>query len=200
MFSFPPSCGFLYITFIAKNCLFLVVGCNRPWSMYKWLWTWCHRSGNKPEVRKEPYENCFFVLIIHTIDSPWWLLYFGISNNKYEYYWVVIDRMPCKSSTFFIWKSLKKTVFWIWNHCLFDANFLCYNCRSGFLVANDEEQTSVPYVYGIGDILDGKPELTPVAIQAGRFLSKRLFGGSTKKVFVLINFNGKMFVMIIHTK
>lgn len=40
----------------------------------------------------------------------------------------------------------------------------------------------MPYVYAIGDILDGKLELTPVAIQAGRLLAQRLYGGSSKKV------------------
>lgn len=49
---------------------------------------------------------------------------------------------------------------------------------------NDEEQTNVPYVYAIGDILEGKLELTPVAIQAGKLLARRLFGGSSVKVNV----------------
>ncbi len=39
------------------------------------------------------------------------------------------------------------------------------------------EQTNVPYIYAIGDVLQGKPELTPVAIQAGLLLARRLFGG-----------------------
>eukprot|EP00978_Attheya_sp_CCMP212_P027609 scaffold92903_cov58-Attheya_sp.AAC.3 len=42
------------------------------------------------------------------------------------------------------------------------------------------EQTSCPNIYAIGDVMEGCPELTPVAIQAGVFLSRRLFGGSTK--------------------
>jgi hypothetical protein len=33
-------------------------------------------------------------------------------------------------------------------------------------------------VYAIGDVLEGKPELTPVAIQAGRLLARRLCGVS----------------------
>mmetsp|Transcript_1554 Transcript_1554/g.2643 ORF Transcript_1554/g.2643 Transcript_1554/m.2643 type:complete len:641 (-) Transcript_1554:345-2267(-) len=40
------------------------------------------------------------------------------------------------------------------------------------------EQTSVPNIYVIGDVMDGCPELTPVAIHAGKALSRRLFGGS----------------------
>lgn len=41
------------------------------------------------------------------------------------------------------------------------------------------EQTNVPHIYAIGDVLKSKQELTPVAIQAGKLLAKRLFGGST---------------------
>lgn len=40
----------------------------------------------------------------------------------------------------------------------------------------------MPYVYAIGDILEGKLELTPVAIQAGKLLARRLYGGSSAKV------------------
>lgn len=54
--------------------------------------------------------------------------------------------------------------------------------RSGKIPVNDEEQTSVPHIYAIGDILEGKWELTPVAIQAGKLLARRLYGGSTLKV------------------
>ena len=39
------------------------------------------------------------------------------------------------------------------------------------------EQTNVPNIYAIGDVVQGKHELTPVAIQAGKLLAKRLFGG-----------------------
>uniref|UniRef100_A0A9L0TLV9 thioredoxin-disulfide reductase (NADPH) n=1 Tax=Equus caballus TaxID=9796 RepID=A0A9L0TLV9_HORSE len=50
------------------------------------------------------------------------------------------------------------------------------NEKSGKIPVNDVEQTNVPYVYAIGDILEGKLELTPVAIQAGKLLARRLFG------------------------
>ena len=62
---------------------------------------------------------------------------------------------------------------------------MCTNCplRSGFIAAvDDAEQTSCSYVHAVGDILAGKPELTPMAIQAGRLLARRLFGGSKVKV------------------
>lgn len=54
--------------------------------------------------------------------------------------------------------------------------------RNGKVLVNDEEQTNVPHIYAIGDILEGKWELTPVAIQAGKLLARRLFGGSKLKV------------------
>jgi len=40
------------------------------------------------------------------------------------------------------------------------------------------EQSSCPNIYAVGDVMDGCPELTPVAIQAGVALARRLFGGS----------------------
>jgi len=40
------------------------------------------------------------------------------------------------------------------------------------------EQSSQANIYAVGDCLEGYPELTPVAIQAGKVLADRLFGGS----------------------
>jgi thioredoxin/glutathione reductase (selenoprotein) len=40
------------------------------------------------------------------------------------------------------------------------------------------EQSNVPNIYAVGDVMEGCPELTPVAIQAGVSLARRLFGGS----------------------
>lgn len=34
------------------------------------------------------------------------------------------------------------------------------------------EQSSVPHIYAVGDVIEGGLELTPVAIQAGRLLAK----------------------------
>ncbi|CDW52874.1 Pyr redox dim and Pyr redox and Pyr redox 2 domai n containing protein [Trichuris trichiura] len=42
----------------------------------------------------------------------------------------------------------------------------------------NEQSVSVPYVYAIGDVLDGGLELTPVAIKAGKMLARRMFGAS----------------------
>ncbi|KAK2576251.1 hypothetical protein KPH14_005617 [Odynerus spinipes] len=44
------------------------------------------------------------------------------------------------------------------------------------------EQTNVPNIYAIGDVLHKKPELTPVAIHAGKLLARRLFGDSQEKM------------------
>ncbi|XP_075794842.1 thioredoxin reductase 1, cytoplasmic isoform X3 [Pelodiscus sinensis] len=55
------------------------------------------------------------------------------------------------------------------------------NERSGKIPVSDEEQTNVPYIYAIGDVLEGKLELTPVAIQAGKLLARRLYAEATLK-------------------
>ncbi|XP_013788867.1 thioredoxin reductase 2, mitochondrial-like [Limulus polyphemus] len=44
------------------------------------------------------------------------------------------------------------------------------------------EQSSVSHIYAIGDVLQGKPELTPVAIKAGKLLARRLFENSKKQM------------------
>jgi thioredoxin reductase (NADPH) len=41
------------------------------------------------------------------------------------------------------------------------------------------EQTNVPHIYAIGDVLESRQELTPVAIKAGVLLAKRLYNGGT---------------------
>ena len=46
----------------------------------------------------------------------------------------------------------------------------------GQIVTDKYQNTNVPRVYSVGDV-QGKLELTPVAIAAGRSLSNRLFGG-----------------------
>jgi len=54
--------------------------------------------------------------------------------------------------------------------------------KNGKLKVDDCEQTNVPNIYGIGDVLYGQLELTPVAIKAGMLLAKRLFAGGTEKM------------------
>jgi len=52
------------------------------------------------------------------------------------------------------------------------------NPKNGKVVHDEKEQSSVDNIYAIGDMLDDKPELTPVAIQAGKLLARRLCGVS----------------------
>jgi len=52
------------------------------------------------------------------------------------------------------------------------------NVKSGKVLTNSAEQTNVSTIFAIGDVAEGRPELTPVAIQAGVLLARRLFGGS----------------------
>ncbi|XP_037869126.1 thioredoxin reductase 1, mitochondrial isoform X5 [Bombyx mori] len=51
--------------------------------------------------------------------------------------------------------------------------------NSGKIIA-ETEQTNVSNIYAVGDVLEGKPELTPVAIHAGRLLARRMFAGATQ--------------------
>jgi len=67
--------------------------------------------------------------------------------------------------------------------CTADLNLeaagVVVNPKSGKLEA-PTEQTNVDHIYAIGDVLHQRQELTPVAIQAGVLLARRLFGGATK--------------------
>ena len=63
------------------------------------------------------------------------------------------------------------------------------NAANGKIPVRDE-QTNVPHIYAIGDVVDGSSlsppstltELTPVAIQAGKLLAYRLYGESTEQM------------------
>ena len=57
--------------------------------------------------------------------------------------------------------------------------------KKGEIIVDKEDRSNVSHIYAIGDIGEGVPELTPVAIMAGRLLSARLFGGSKR----LMNYN-----------
>merc|ERR1739838_155246 len=53
--------------------------------------------------------------------------------------------------------------------------------KSGKIRTNQFDQTSQKHIYCIGDNAEGKPELTPVAIQAGKLLVRRLYSNSKLK-------------------
>ena len=46
----------------------------------------------------------------------------------------------------------------------------------GTIPVDDFQQTNVEHIFGLGDVT-GRPQLTPVAIAAGRRLADRLYGG-----------------------
>ncbi|XP_015265602.1 PREDICTED: thioredoxin reductase 2, mitochondrial isoform X2 [Gekko japonicus] len=52
------------------------------------------------------------------------------------------------------------------------------NSAAGKIIVDASEATSVPHIYAVGDITEGRPELTPTAIAAGKLLARRLFGQS----------------------
>merc|ERR1712241_401799 len=54
------------------------------------------------------------------------------------------------------------------------------NPKNGKVLHDEAERTNVDSIYAIGDVLDDKPELTPVAIQAGKLLARRLVGADDK--------------------
>ena len=47
---------------------------------------------------------------------------------------------------------------------------------NGKFIVNEQEQTNVPNIYAVGDVLHGRLELTPVAIKTGALLAARLAG------------------------
>lgn len=49
---------------------------------------------------------------------------------------------------------------------------------NGKIIAGDDDKTSVDNIYAIGDVAQGRLELTPTAIMAGKLLALRLFAGS----------------------
>ncbi|XP_020783907.1 thioredoxin reductase 2, tandem duplicate 2 [Boleophthalmus pectinirostris] len=54
------------------------------------------------------------------------------------------------------------------------------NKETGKIIVGADESTSVPNIYAFGDIGEGRPELTPTAINAGRLLARRLAGQSAQ--------------------
>lgn len=52
--------------------------------------------------------------------------------------------------------------------------------KNNKIMTNDLDQSNVPNIYAIGDVAFGKPELTPVAIMAGKLLAHRLLGLSNQ--------------------
>lgn len=57
--------------------------------------------------------------------------------------------------------------------------------KNGKFKTDKYQRTNVENIYAIGDVIHGKLELTPTAIQTGKLLAKRLFAGATQ----LMDFN-----------
>lgn len=51
---------------------------------------------------------------------------------------------------------------------------------NGKIIAGDDDKTSVDNIYSIGDVCQGRLELTPTAIMAGKLLAARLFNGKNR--------------------
>lgn len=52
--------------------------------------------------------------------------------------------------------------------------------NNGKVVVDKEDRSTTPNIYAIGDCAEGVPELTPVAIRAGKLLARRLAGTSSE--------------------
>lgn len=48
------------------------------------------------------------------------------------------------------------------------------------VTTNERDEATKPHIFALGDVADGKPELTPPAVMAGKYLAARLFGGSNE--------------------
>merc|ERR1719230_935807 len=55
-----------------------------------------------------------------------------------------------------------------------------YKKENGKIHCTEEDGTNVPSIFAIGDVGEGRLELTPTAIKAGRLLAARLFNGAKK--------------------
>ncbi|XP_029424158.1 thioredoxin reductase 2, mitochondrial isoform X3 [Nannospalax galili] len=53
------------------------------------------------------------------------------------------------------------------------------NPKNQKILVDAQEATSVPHIFAIGDVAEGRPELTPTAIMAGKLLAQRLYGKSS---------------------
>jgi pyruvate/2-oxoglutarate dehydrogenase complex dihydrolipoamide dehydrogenase (E3) component len=51
---------------------------------------------------------------------------------------------------------------------------------NGKIIAGDDDKTAADNIYAIGDVVQGRLELTPTAIMAGRLLAARLFNNGSR--------------------
>lgn len=67
--------------------------------------------------------------------------------------------------------------------------------KSGQIIVDDYLNTNVPGIYALGDVAQGCPALTPVAVRSGRILSERLFNN---KPHLKPNYNNIATVIFSH--
>jgi len=65
--------------------------------------------------------------------------------------------------------------------------------KRGHVISNELEETNVKGIYSLGDV-NGKVELTPVAVRAGRMLADRLFGGKEDAKMDYVNVPSVVFL------
>lgn len=52
--------------------------------------------------------------------------------------------------------------------------------KNGKIICKDDDTTDAKDVFAIGDVVEGRLELTPTAIMAGKLLAERLYGDGKK--------------------
>jgi thioredoxin reductase (NADPH) len=60
-----------------------------------------------------------------------------------------------------------------------EAAGVVYNSATGKIIAGNDDKTNIDNIFAIGDVVEGRMELTPPAIFAGKLLADRLFCFST---------------------
>ncbi|TMW47259.1 hypothetical protein DOY81_007658 [Sarcophaga bullata] len=86
----------------------------------------------------------------------------------------------CKTLT--IYSQIYDTVVWAIGRKapLKDLNVEAINLliEKDNIVVNNKECTNIDNIYAVGDVTKGRPQLSPVAVKAGQYLARRLFGNS----------------------
>lgn len=68
--------------------------------------------------------------------------------------------------------------------------------KNGKIIVAEDEKSNVDSIFAIGDCAEGRPELTPPAIMAGRMLANRLFAGTPNKIMDYKNIATTVFTPI----
>jgi thioredoxin/glutathione reductase (selenoprotein) len=63
-----------------------------------------------------------------------------------------------------------------------EAAGVMYKQTNGKIYASNDDRTNVDNIFALGDVVDGRMELTPPAIMAGKLLAERLFAFATQQM------------------